>query len=380
MIKQEHQFWDKEPISKTNLLNLSNNQIKNYDINKIRTTPYDLVDNFEWSIIKDDNDIKDLFNFLNKNYVKSEELIFNYNLNFLKWYLTFPNANKDLFITVKLEDKIVGSIIGIPMSIVSFDKNIKIVTINFLCVHRKIRNKYLAPLLIKEVTRRTNLMNIWQAIFTDEVNIGEPFCISTYYHRVLNLKNAIKAKFINVSENLSYENIDDSIKRTFDINKPKYKFELLKEEYLDEAYLLYKNFVNKKKIYYNYSLEEFKHIFMSRENVTYTYVLLNENKVTDMFNFYIINNRLLKLEDKYLNIGYYSYVINNKITLEEILSDSIYYISKHNIDVVNILENHFKNINMYNLNFHKGTGNLKYYFYNWNLSKINAIDNGIILV
>ena len=53
--------------------------------------------------------------------------------------------------------------------------------------------------------------------------------------------------------------------------------------------MLYKNFVNKKKIYYNYSLEEFKHMFMSRENVTYTYVLLNENKVTDMFNFYIIN-------------------------------------------------------------------------------------------
>jgi len=47
MIKQEHQFWNKEPISKTNLVNLSNNQIKTYDINKIRTEPYDLVDNFE---------------------------------------------------------------------------------------------------------------------------------------------------------------------------------------------------------------------------------------------------------------------------------------------------------------------------------------------
>ena len=295
MIEGEHQFWDKEPISKTNLLNLSNNQIKTYDINNIRTSPYDLIDNFEWSTITDDDDIKDLFYFLNKNYIKSEEFIFNYNLNFLKWYLTFPNVNKDLFITVKLEDKIVGSIIGIPISIVSYDKNIKIVTINFLCVHRKIRNKYLAPLLIKEVTRRTNLMNIWQAIFTDEVNIGESFCISKYYHRILNLNNAIEAKFINVSENLSYDNIDDSIKRSFNVDKAKYKFVLLKEEYLEEAYLLYKNFVKEKKIYYNYSLDEFKHMFISRKNVTYTYILINDNKVTDMFNFYIINNKLLKL-------------------------------------------------------------------------------------
>ena len=36
------------------------------------------------------------------------------------------------------------------------------VEINFLCVHKKLRTKRLAPVLIKEVTRRTNLMNVWQ--------------------------------------------------------------------------------------------------------------------------------------------------------------------------------------------------------------------------
>jgi hypothetical protein len=41
-----------------------------------------------------------------------------------------------------------------------FDDNhsaIKAVEINFLCVHKKLRSKRLAPVLIKEVTRRVNL-------------------------------------------------------------------------------------------------------------------------------------------------------------------------------------------------------------------------------
>jgi hypothetical protein len=36
------------------------------------------------------------------------------------------------------------------------------VEINFLCVHKKLRSKRLAPVLIKEVTRRVNLQGIFQ--------------------------------------------------------------------------------------------------------------------------------------------------------------------------------------------------------------------------
>ena len=37
--------------------------------------------------------------------------------------------------------------------------------INFLCVHKKLRDKRLAPVLIKEVTRRINRRDIWQAAY-----------------------------------------------------------------------------------------------------------------------------------------------------------------------------------------------------------------------
>jgi glycylpeptide N-tetradecanoyltransferase len=36
--------------------------------------------------------------------------------------------------------------------------------INFLCVHKKLRANRLAPVLIKEITRRVHMRNMWQAV------------------------------------------------------------------------------------------------------------------------------------------------------------------------------------------------------------------------
>lgn len=58
--------------------------------------------------------------------------------------------------------------------------------INFLCAHKKLRSKRLAPVLIKEVTRRVNLKNIWQAVYTAGVVLPTPIGTCRYYHRSLN--------------------------------------------------------------------------------------------------------------------------------------------------------------------------------------------------
>ena len=46
--------------------------------------------------------------------------------------------------------------------------------INFLCVHKKIRANRLAPVLIKEVTRRVHIKNMWQAVYTAGIVIPTP--------------------------------------------------------------------------------------------------------------------------------------------------------------------------------------------------------------
>lgn len=48
------------------------------------------------------------------------------------------------------------------------------VEINFLCVHKKLRSKRVAPVLIREITRRVNLKGIFQAVYTAGVVLPKP--------------------------------------------------------------------------------------------------------------------------------------------------------------------------------------------------------------
>ena len=71
----------------------------------------------------------------------------------------------------------------------------KMAEINFLCVHKSLRAKRLATVLIKEVTRRVNLHDIWQAVYTAGVLIPLPISKTTYYHRSLNPKKLVEVGF-----------------------------------------------------------------------------------------------------------------------------------------------------------------------------------------
>jgi len=58
--------------------------------------------------------------------------------------------------------RLVAFISGIPATLRVNASTLSTVEINFLCVHKKLRHKRLAPVLIKEITRRVNLHDIWQ--------------------------------------------------------------------------------------------------------------------------------------------------------------------------------------------------------------------------
>lgn len=50
-----------------------------------------------------------------------------------------------------------GFITGVPAEVSVNGVVIRTAEINFLCVHKSLRSKRLAPVLIKEITRRVNL-------------------------------------------------------------------------------------------------------------------------------------------------------------------------------------------------------------------------------
>ena len=52
--------------------------------------------------------------------------------------------------------------------------------INFLCVHKKMRSKRVAPVLIREITRRVNATGIFQAVYTAGVVLPKPIATCRY--------------------------------------------------------------------------------------------------------------------------------------------------------------------------------------------------------
>ena len=79
------------------------------------------------------------------------------------------------------------------------------VEINYLCVHKKLRSKRLAPVLIKEITRRVNLKGTFQAVYTAGVILPSPVAKCRYWHRSLNPKKLIDVGFSYLSRNMTMQ-------------------------------------------------------------------------------------------------------------------------------------------------------------------------------
>jgi glycylpeptide N-tetradecanoyltransferase len=111
--------------------------------------------------------------------------------------LTPPGFKKDWLFGVRggKKNKLYGFISGIPVNLNVNGTVIHKAEINFLCVHKSLRAKRLAPVLIKEVTRRVNRCNMWQAIYTAGVVIPTPMAQTTYWHRSLNPKKLVEVGF-----------------------------------------------------------------------------------------------------------------------------------------------------------------------------------------
>lgn len=76
---------------------------------------------------------------------------FNYSAAFLKWCLLCPGHKLEWLVGVRVKsnNKLVGFISAIPATVRVNGRTVRMVEINFLCVHKKLRSKRLAPVLIK---------------------------------------------------------------------------------------------------------------------------------------------------------------------------------------------------------------------------------------
>lgn len=92
---------------------------------------------------------------------------------------------------------------GVPMRMRVDGEERPMVEINFLCVHKKLRHKRLAPVLIREITRRVNLTDIWQAVYTAGVVLPRPAAEAQYWHRTLNPRKLVEVGFSRLAPRMT---------------------------------------------------------------------------------------------------------------------------------------------------------------------------------
>ncbi|ESO02889.1 hypothetical protein HELRODRAFT_81102, partial [Helobdella robusta] len=179
--KKHYQFWDTQPVPKFDEKIEEHGPIDvEKTIDEIRKEPYSLPAGFVWDNVDINNPVvlKEVYTLLNENYVEDDDNMFrfDYSPDFLHWALQPPGWKPEWHIGVRVQksSKLIGFISAIPAHIRVYHHKQLMVEINFLCVHKKLRAKRVAPVLIREVTRRVNCFGIFQAVYTAGVVLPKP--------------------------------------------------------------------------------------------------------------------------------------------------------------------------------------------------------------
>jgi len=273
--------------------------------------------------------------------------------------------------------------------------------INYLCVHKKLRSKRLAPVLIKEVTRQCHLKGIFQAIYTGGVVLPTPVSTCRYFHRSLNIPKLVDIKFTPVPR-------DMTLARMINANKLPSSTPVLAGRGLREMEQrdipvvndLWSRYMRRFKMYPEYSHEELEHHLLSGRGsgepvngrrtgqVVWSYVVEDpkSQKITDFFTFYSLPSTIMQSQKHaLLEAGYLFYYATDvafqdnaeslgllRRRLLDLIGDALILADQAKFDVFNALTLMDNALFLNDLKFGKGDGFLNYYLYNYRMSPLEG--------
>jgi glycylpeptide N-tetradecanoyltransferase len=383
---EKHEFWDTQPVPKV-AGKMEEGEIEKGKLDEVREEPYGLPEGFTWSDVDLENEeqLHEVYELLRDHYVEDSDHMFrfDYQKEFLKWALLPPKQFSDWVCGVRggKKNKLFGFITGIPVKLRIKGKMVKMTEINFLCVHKKIRKHRLAPVLIKEITRRTHQKNLWQAIYTAGIVIPTPVTECTYYHRNLNTKKLLEIGFSSLPQgrpkSLHIKLLKVPNETTIEGIRPMEKRDVKQVQVLLDEYL------QKFNLSFHFNKEEVSHFFLPRKNVIYSYVVVDpeSNEITDFISYYSLPSTIIG-DEKYktLYAAFCYYMVPKKHSIQEIMKNALILARNDKFDVFNALDIMDNRESFDDLHFGVGNGNLYYYLYNWKLDKIQSDKVGIVLV
>ncbi|TKY85770.1 hypothetical protein EX895_005310 [Sporisorium graminicola] len=341
----DHKFWKTQPVMKPNDSPIvkpdEEGSIEpSVPPEQVRQEPYPLPNDFEWVQIDVDNEseLKEVYDLLSANYVEDDDATFrfDYSPEFLHWVLKHPGYHKTWHIGVRVVStkKLVAFISGIPHELRVRDKSYQSTEINFLCVHKKLRSKRLAPVLIKEVTRQCHLTGVFHAIYTVGSVLPTPVSCARYYHRTINARKLTEIGFSAVPHGMTMEAHCKRFELPAKVDLPGLREMEVRD--VPQVGKLMRRYMRRFDMAPRFSDHEVEHIFLSgrgeegsskvegkggageqkrKGQVTWTYVVENaEGRITDVFAFYSLPSSVLDNDKhKSLNAAYLFYYASDVV-------------------------------------------------------------------
>lgn len=380
-------FWSTQPVPKLDEQVTTNECIEpNKEVSEIRQEPYTLPGGFKWVTLdlNDANDLKELYTLLNENYVEDDDAMFrfDYQPEFLKWSLQPPGWKRDWHVGVRVEKsgKLVGFISAIPSKLKAYDKVLKVVDINFLCVHKKLRSKRVAPVLIREITRRVNLTGIFQAAYTAGVVLPTPVATCRYWHRSLNPKKLVDVRFSHLARNMTMQRTIKLYKLPDQTKTKGYRRITAKD--MDKAHKLVEEYLKRFQLCPSFSKEEFRHWFTPKEGIIDCFVVADEKgNITDLTSYYCLPSSVMHHPvHKTVRAAYSFYNVSTKTPWLDLMNDALISARNVQMDVYNALDLMENKKFFAPLKFGAGDGNLQYYLYNWRCPTMQPEEIALILM
>ncbi|KAJ1979846.1 glycylpeptide N-tetradecanoyltransferase [Dimargaris xerosporica] len=437
---REHKFWSTQPVPQLDEkddAHANDGPIKpSVPRDQLRAEPIPLPPGFNWVELDlaDEAQMDELYDLLANNYVEDDDAMFRfeYSKAFLQWALQPPGWKTPWNIGVRVAStgRLLAFISAIPMTLRIHHHVRPMVEINFMCVHKRLRSKRLAPVLIKEITRRVNLEGIFQAVYTAGAYLPTPVANCRYYHRSLNPKKLVETGFSFLPPNWTMARLVKSCKLPAQPTVPRLR--PMAPSDVPSVRRLINTFMQRT-CRFGPVFEtdrDVAHWLLPVKDVVWSYVVESVDEpgtITDMVSFYCLPSSVINHDThKSIRAAYLFYYATDKDpglseesaapTAEEEASDNaescsqaeskapsktvtpsrpspeftahltnlmqstLVYAHNDEFDVFNCLAMNYNHVFLDQLRFKPGDGILKYYLYNWRCPAVESDKVGLVML
>ncbi|KAK8185529.1 acyl-CoA N-acyltransferase [Phyllosticta paracitricarpa] len=384
-----YKFWQTQPVPSFEERGklAEDGPIKMIDVDKVSKEPSPMVEGFEWVTmnLQDATELQEVYELLSNHYVEDGEAMFrfNYSASFLNWALKAPGWRDIWHVGVRATQsrKLVAFISGVPVRLRVRNKTVSSIEINFLCVHKKLRSKRLAPTLIKEITRRCYLNGIYQAIYTAGVILPTPVATCRYYHRSIDWEKLYEVGFSPLPRGSTRQR--QILKYKLPERTATNGLRPMQLKDVEAIQDLLTRYLQRSQMAQEFSKEEVEHWLLHKadganEQVVWSYVVEDPSsgKITDFFSFYCLESRIIQDKaNRTVRAAYLYYYATEtaftgdkkelKARLNALMKDCLILAKKAKFDVLNALTLLDNPLFLEEQKFGAGDGQLHYYLYNY---------------